>query len=238
MIHLQTHLSLDGITLSIEQTFTERVIGIFGPSGAGKSSLLRVITGLERRARGRIVFDDQIWQDSAQRIFLPPELRHIGYVPQEGLLFPHLSVRQNILSGARRARQLGTEPPLERVSGLLEVTGLLDRRVQTLSGGERQRVALARALCSGPRLLVLDEPLASLDLSLRRRILPLLRRVREEFQIPMLLVSHDPDEITALCDHVIALQRGQVVAVGGTIEVLSNPAVLAPSPSWMVKTGR
>ncbi|RMH22674.1 MAG: molybdenum ABC transporter ATP-binding protein [Acidobacteria bacterium] len=220
-------LALDRFELAAAFTTAAPVTGIFGPSGAGKTSLLEAIAGLRRGARGRIALGDDVWLDSDGGRFLPPERRHLGYVPQDGLLFPHLDVRANLLAGARRARRAGGDPAatLAAVAALLELEPLLDRPTTALSGGERQRVALGRALCSGPRLLLLDEPLASLDLPLRRRLLPFLRRVREELTVPMLLVSHDPIEVQALCDDLLALHAGRVVARGTPRQVLTDPEV-------------
>ena len=212
-------------------------VGIFGPSGAGKSSLLEALAGLDRGAQGRIEWlgdstsgDETVpepWLDSERRLHLPPERRGVGYVPQEGLLFPHLDVRANLLAGAERARRRGLDVTaiLGELGRMLEIEDLFDRRPATLSGGERQRVALARAVCSGPRLLLLDEPLAALDLPLRRRILPLLLQVRRRLELPWILVSHDPIEIQALCDEVLVLRQGRCVAHGPTREVLADPGV-------------
>lgn len=227
VLDLKLSVPLDRFDLAVEMATTSQVTGVFGASGAGKTSLLKAIAGLKRRAQGQIRLGDRLCLDSAAGIYLPPEARDIGYVPQEGLLFPHQNVRQNLLAGAGRARRNGNAEAVsfERVCALLELEALLEREVATLSGGERQRVALGRALCSGPRLLLLDEPLAALDLPMRRRLLPYLRRLRAQLTVPMLLVSHDPTEIQALCDEVIALADGQVIARGTPREVLTDPAV-------------
>ena len=221
-------LPLDHFDVRAAFTAARHVTGIFGPSGAGKTSLLQSIAGLKRRATGHVRLGEEVWLDSPRRIYVRPESRSIGYVPQEDLLFPHHNVRRNLLAGASRARRSGNslERTFQTVCELLEITPLLDRDVATLSGGERQRVALGRAICSGPRLLLLDEPLASLDLPLRRRVLPFLRRVVDQFQIPMLLVSHDPMEVQALCDELIVLAKGEVVARGEPPDVLTDPRVL------------
>ena len=227
--HLSVDISLplDHFDLRARFTATSHVTGIFGPSGSGKTSLLQSIAGLQRRAKGRVQLGQGVWLDSANNIRVRPESREIGYVPQEGLLFPHLNVRQNLLAGAARARRAGA--PLEEtfriVCDLLEINALLEREVGALSGGERQRVALGRAICSGPRLLLLDEPLASLDLPLRRKVLPFLRRVVDQFQIPMLLVSHDATEVQALCDELIVLSNGEVVTKGKPHTVLTAASV-------------
>ncbi len=220
-------LPLDHFDVRAAFTAARHVTGIFGPSGAGKTSLLQSIAGLKRRATGHVRLGEEVWLDSPRRIYVRPESRSIGYVPQEDLLFPHHNVRRNLLAGASRARRSGNslERTFQTVCELLEITPLLDRDVATLSGGERQRVALGRAICSGPRLLLLDEPLASLDLPLRRRVLPFLRRVVDQFQIPMLLVSHDPMEVQALCDELIVLAKGEVVARGEPPDVLTDPRV-------------
>lgn len=230
---------LDRFTLQVSWCAQGRATGIFGPSGAGKTTLLEAIAGLDRRAQGVIRLDQTtagdvveapsaaFWLDSARGVCLPTEQRGIGYVPQDGLLFPHFDVRRNLLAGARRASEQGVDITnlFDSVTDLLELRPLLRRPAPDLSGGERQRVALGRALMSGPRILLLDEPLASLDLGLRRRILPLLVRVRDEMRIPLLFVSHEPTEVQALCDDVLVLDRGQVVAEGPTHEVLTKPEV-------------
>jgi molybdate transport system ATP-binding protein len=226
-LHVALRLPLDRFAVEVEITCRHPVTGIFGASGAGKSSLLEAVAGLRRGARGRVQLGETVWLDSSTGVDLPSHRRAVGYVPQEGLLFPHWDVRRNLLAGARRARAHGQDPQarLREVVPLLELEPLLHRPVATLSGGERQRVALGRALCSGPRLLLLDEPLAALDLPLRRRLLPLLRRLREQLTIPMLLVSHDPIEVQALCDALIVLRQGAVIAQGEPREVLTDPAV-------------
>jgi molybdate transport system ATP-binding protein len=215
-IQAKLDLPLDRYTLSVDIEFRRHVTGIFGISGSGKTSLLDTVAGLRRGARGMLRLGNQVWQDSSRRVFIPPERRKIGYVPQDGLLFPHRDVRANLTLGQRRAREQGqdVEALQQEVIALLELDPLLKRSVDTLSGGERQRVALGRALCSGPRLLLMDEPLAALDHGMRHRLLPFLRTIRQSFDIPMLLVSHDPIEVQALCDDLVVLRDGQVVAQG------------------------
>ena len=220
---VQVRLPLDRFELNIDLRTEKHVTGIFGVSGAGKTSLLETICGVRRQARGMIALGAETWLDSDRGVFVKPSQRHIGYVPQDGLLFPHKNVRHNLLAGRKRGLRRGhpVQRTFETVVHILELDPLLERSVHALSGGERQRVALGRALCSGPRLLLLDEPFASLDLALRRRLLPFLRRVRAEFQIPMLFVSHDPLEVQALCDDLIVLREGRVISHGDPRSVLT-----------------
>jgi molybdate transport system ATP-binding protein len=195
--------------LEIHEQVERRITALFGPSGAGKTTVLDAIAGLRTPASGRIAIGPRILFDGG-KTNLPSHQRHVGYVPQDVALFPHMNVRRNILYGRRRGQKL----VLETVATMLEVTPLIDREVATLSGGERQRVALARALMSAPELLLLDEPLAAVDLELRKRILPYLERVRDELGVPILYVTHDRDEVSRLADHVIVLSRGSVVRSG------------------------
>ena len=226
-LEIDLRLPLDRFELTVRHVAGNGITGVFGASGAGKSTLLQTIAGLRRRASGRLLFDGEIWLDSARRQHVPAQTRRVGYVPQEGLLFPHWSVKRNLLAGSERARAAGQSPEatLARVAELLELEPLLQRSAADLSGGERQRVALGRALCSGARLLLLDEPFAALDLPLRRRLLPYLSRIRAELTVPMLFVSHDPIEVQALCDDLLVLREGSVVARGEPRRVLSNPEV-------------
>jgi len=225
----RVRLALDRFDLNVDITTRHQVTGIFGVSGSGKTSLLEAICGLRREAQGYIRLDDEVWLDTAKRTCVKPERRNIGYVPQDGLLFSHKNVRQNLLAGARRAIRNGhpLRVTLRLVTEILELGPLLERSVTTLSGGERQRVALGRAICSGPRLLLLDEPFASLDLALRRKLLPFVRRIRSEFRIPMLFVSHDPLEVQALCDDLIVLRDGATIAHGEPRQVLTDPDIFS-----------
>ncbi len=208
----QLRLPLGAFTLELDATLPGRVTAIFGASGAGKTSLLELIAGLRRPAAGAIRLADTTLTDVATFTFVRPEHRAIGYVPQEGALFPHLSVRQNLLYGFASARTRPADLTLAHVTAVLEIDPLLERATATLSGGEKQRVALGRALLAAPRLLLLDEPLAGLDAPLRARLLPYLARVRDEFVIPMLYVTHSPDEVMALCDDVLVLTAGRITA--------------------------
>jgi molybdate transport system ATP-binding protein len=191
------------------------VTGLFGASGAGKTSLINMIAGLLRPDRGSIAIDGEVLDDTAARIHVPAHRRRIGYVFQDARLFPHLDVRHNLDYG-RRMNRLADDPAQRaRVTDLLDIGRLLDRRPGQLSGGERQRVALGRALLAQPRLLLLDEPLGSLDEERKVEILPYLVRLRDEAGIPMVYVSHDPAEMRQLATQIVMLKRGRVTAFGG-----------------------
>lgn len=198
---------------------------VFGPSGAGKSTLFEALVGISRKARGRLVLAGELLQDTAAGVFVPAWRRGLGWVPQDAALIPHRTVSENLRLGAGRAG--ATAPALmRRATEVLELDGLLDRPVDALSGGERQRAALARALASGPRALLLDEPLASLDVALRARVLPFLLRIREELDLPMLVITHDADEAMLLGEHVVVMDAGRIVAEGSPEETLWSLAVL------------
>ncbi len=208
MIALTFDLAQGGFGLSVDLRVDGRVVALVGPSGSGKTTVLEAIAGLRTPRAGRIAIGDRVLFSSADRIDLPARARHVGYVPQDGMLFPHMSVRRNVLYGAPRQRGGVEGPSLDRVLAMLEIAPLIDRPVAGLSGGERQRVAVARALMSAPALLLLDEPLAAVDVPLRRRIVPSLERVRDELQVPMLYVTHDREEADALADWTITLDAG------------------------------
>jgi molybdate transport system ATP-binding protein len=191
------------------------VTAVFGPSGAGKTTLVNMIAGLVAPDRGRITLADAVLFDSAQRIDLPAHRRRIGYVFQEGRLFPHLSVAGNLDYGRRMCGLASDATEMTRIVALLDLGHLTDRRPGKLSGGERQRVAVGRALLMRPRLLLLDEPLASLDAARKREILPYLERLRDEVGIPMVYVSHHAGELRRIATSVVRLDAGRVAAVGG-----------------------
>lgn len=220
MIELGVELPLSRFPLRVEATLGGAVTGVLGPSGSGKTSLLEVLAGLRPAARGRIVVGGAVWLDSAAGVRVPPERRRVGYVPQSAGLFPHLRVSENVAFGAR-----GDARRVETAIATLGLGELLERYPARLSGGERQRVALARALASDPSLLLLDEPLASLDASLRERILPYLLRVRDEWRVPMLYVTHNVGEALLLADQALLLRDGAVEAVGRPLDLLSSPAL-------------
>jgi molybdate transport system ATP-binding protein len=191
------------------------VTALFGPSGAGKTTIVNMIAGLLAPKRGRIALDDAVLFDSAARINVPPHRRRIGYVFQEGRLFPHLSVRANLDYGRFMSGLERDEEAWRHVVGILDIGHLLDRRPGRLSGGERQRVAMGRALLTRPRLLLLDEPLASLDAARKREILPYLKRLRDEVGVPMIYVSHQPAEVRQVATQVVRIEDGRVTATGG-----------------------
>ena len=209
MIAVDIEIRQGSFTLTAAFSLETRAAALFGPSGAGKTTILDAIAGLRTPRRGTIAVDGRVLYSSDGRVNLPAHQRHVGYVPQDVALFPHMNVRRNLLYGSHA----GESPGLDRVLAILEIEPLIDRRVTDLSGGERQRVALGRALMSGPSLLLLDEPLAAVDVPLRRRILPYLRRVRDELRVPILYVSHDRDEVEELADAVVRLEGGLVAGV-------------------------
>lgn len=213
-------LPLAPFTLEVDTTVTAEVTALFGPSGSGKTSLLDLIAGLRRAPSARIELDGRVLTDTRSRREVPARDRRIGYVPQDGALFPHLSVRQNLLYGAKKDRPAGDPFTFEHVAGILEIEPFVDRGVGQLSGGERQRVALARALLSSPELLLLDEPLVGLDRPLRERVLVYLQRARDELGVPMIYVTHQPDEVLALCEEVLLLDGGRITGRGAPGEVL------------------
>lgn len=198
-------LPLAEFALEVDVDLPLRTTALCGPSGSGKTSLLEVIAGLRRPERGLIRIDERTLFDRAHHVDVAPRLRRVGYVPQDDALFPHLSGRANMLYGSRNDGELA------HVEQLLELSALGSRPVKQLSGGERKRIALARALLSGPHLLLLDEPLAGVHAGLRERVLKYLVRVRDEFFVPMIYVTHDLSEAAAVCEEVVMIERGHVV---------------------------
>lgn len=219
MIEIDVRLPLAAFDLRIATTLSEGVTSIVGPSGAGKTSLLEVIAGIRRGARGFISIGGEVLLDSERRIALPPERRRIGYVPQDAGLFPHLSARRNI-EFASRSREAAAE-----AASKLEVSHLLDQYPSQLSGGERHRVALARALAMNPRMLLLDEPLAALDQPLRERILVHLKRIRDTERLPILYVTHHAAEALALSSEAVVIEKGRLVEQGSATSVLHRRSV-------------
>ena len=210
MITLAFSLAQGAFVLDVREKLEGGITALFGPSGSGKTTTLDAIAGLRKPRSGSISVGGRVLFDAEGAVDLPPHQRHVGYVPQDPALFPHMNVRRNVLYGRRPGQKL----ELATVVRMLEVGDLLERRVPELSGGERQRVALARALMSAPDLLLLDEPLAAVDVERRRRILPYLLRVRDELGVPVIYVSHDRIEVDQLADRVLILEGGRVVARG------------------------
>lgn len=210
--HLQAQLDVpgDGVTV------------LFGPSGSGKTTLLRCLAGLERSATGTLKFGDTVWQDEARGIFVPVHERPIGLVFQEPRLFSHLSVRSNLLYGYKRIPARERRIVLDEVVDVLDIAHLLDRRPRFLSGGESQRVAIGRALLTSPKLLLMDEPLASLDLQRKRELLPYIRRLQSKWEIPIIYVSHSLGEVLQLVDTMAVLKQGKIVAQGPVDNVFSQ----------------
>jgi molybdate transport system ATP-binding protein len=214
VIVLQVEKQLGDFSIDASFTGGSGVTALFGSSGAGKTSVINMISGLLKPDRGRITLGDEVLFDAARGIDLPVSRRRIGYVFQEGRLFPHLSVRHNLDYGRWVSGYVADTAVFERVVELLNIGHLLDRRPGKLSGGERQRVAIGRALLMRPRLLLLDEPLASLDAARKRDILPYLERLRDEAGVPMIYVSHNAAEIKRLAGRVVQLEGGKVVGIG------------------------
>ncbi|HEY0220073.1 MAG TPA: molybdenum ABC transporter ATP-binding protein [Afipia sp.] len=219
MLSVDVAKQLGEFSLKVAFESKSRVTGLYGASGSGKSSLVNIVAGLSEPDRGRIAIDSEVLDDTAANIHLPPYKRRIGYVFQDARLFPHRSVAQNLDYGRRMNGLQRDDARQQRIIDMLDIGALLARRPAQLSGGERQRVALGRALLSQPRLLLLDEPLGALDLDRRAEILPYLERLRDEEKVPMVYVSHDPEEIRRLAGQVVILKSGRVAAFGG-VELL------------------
>ncbi len=221
MLRVDVSKQLGDFSLQASFASEGRVTGLFGASGAGKTSLINMIAGLLKPDRGVVTLDGETLDDTSARVHVPPHRRRIGYVFQDARLFPHLDVRQNLDYGRRMNRLAEDSAQRKRVVDLLDIGDLLDRRPGQLSGGERQRVAFGRALLSKPRLLLLDEPLGSLDEGRKVEILPYLVRLRDEAGIPMVYVSHDAAELRQLATQIVLLRRGQIAAFGG-VKVLTG----------------
>ena len=229
-------LPLAGFDLEMDVEVRGRVTTVFGPSGAGKTSLLDLVAGLRHARSAFIQLDDRVLMDTANRLSVPTRQRGLGYVPQDLALFSHLSVRQNLLYGHSANGTRDARFSFEHVVEVLEIQTLVSRGVTELSGGEKQRVALARALLASPRLLLLDEPLASLDAPLKAKIIPYLVRIRDEFRIPMLCVTHDRYEALALADEIIVLVNGRVLQTGSVLDVFNRPTSAAVAKIVGVET--
>lgn len=237
---IRARLRIDRRDFSLEVDLTLPgcgITGLFGHSGSGKTTCLRAMAGLERASNGYFAIGDEVWQDESTGRFVPPHRRALGVVFQEASLFPHLSVRGNMQFGEKRAPKHHFALP--EVAELLGIEHLLDRSPSQLSGGERQRVAIARALLAAPQILLLDEPLAALDLKRKLEILPYMERLHRELSLPIIYVSHSPDEVARLADHLVLLDQGRVVASGPLKQVLSRidlPAAFADDAGVVIET--
>ena len=244
MIHLQINIARSAFELKLElQLPAQGITAIFGPSGSGKTTFLRAVAGLEKNPQGLIQIGENIWQDTKQGIYIPTWQRPLGYVFQESSLLPHLSVAENLNFGLKRVLKSANSAPtaankaLQASIELLGIGGLLQRMPDELSGGERQRVAIARAIAMQPQLLLMDEPLASLDAARRQEIFPWLARLRDELKVPMLYVTHSAEEVTRLADHLLVLDRGQIKAQGPVNQVLTqvmNPVVVGEDAGALI----
>jgi molybdate transport system ATP-binding protein len=221
MLAVDIEKRLGDFAIRVAFESTGSVTALFGSSGSGKTSIVNMVAGLIKPDRGRIALDDTVLFDSATRMNVPMHRRRVGYVFQEGRLFPHLSVAANLDYGRRMSRLPPDEAGQRRIVDLLDIGHLLDRRPGRLSGGERQRVAVGRALLMRPRLLILDEPLASLDAARKREILPYLVRLRDEAHMPMVYVSHQAGELRRIATTVVRLDGGRVMQTGG-LELLDQ----------------
>jgi len=222
MAGIDARFKLDwpGFSLDVDLNLPGRgVTALFGHSGSGKTTLLRCIAGLEHAPQGRLVVDGEVWQDAGRRV--PTHQRPIGYVFQEASLFAHLSVLGNLRYGMKRVSDV-QRVSIDQAIELLGIGHLLDRKPDRLSGGERQRVGIARALAVSPRLLLMDEPLAALDLKRKQEILPYLERLHDELEIPVLYISHSPDEVARLADYLVAMDGGRVIAAGPLADTLAR----------------
>lgn len=212
-------LKIEHLEISLSAELNQQITGIFGPSGAGKTTLLELVAGIKKPTHGSISIGSDVVTDSSTRTFVRPEHRRVGYVPQDLALFPHLTVRENLLYSTRGHHEPGH---YEEILATLEITQLLSRFPENLSGGEKQRVAIGRALMSSPRILLLDEPLANLDSALKSTLLELLRTVAARLSLPILYVTHDADELAALVEEVLIVQAGKLVRQGRFSQLFST----------------
>ncbi|MDP1657188.1 MAG: molybdenum ABC transporter ATP-binding protein [Hylemonella sp.] len=222
-LQLTARLERTGFTLDVDLHLPARGVSVlFGPSGSGKTSCLRVLAGLEPQAQGVVRVDGELWQDSAQRVMRPVHQRALGYVFQEASLFDHLSVRDNLMYGFQRTPPAARRHAWDHGLELLGIAHLLERSPLDLSGGERQRVAIARALATSPRVLLMDEPLASIDAARKNEILPWLEQLHAQLDIPVVYVTHSSDELARLADHVVLLGEGRALCSGPVMELMTR----------------
>ena len=239
MIHARLKLNYSGFSLDVDLQLPGRgVTALYGHSGSGKTTCLRCIAGLEQAGQGFIQVNDEVWQDSDNRVFVAPHKRALGYVFQEASLFPHLSVLANLEFGLRRIPRQQRRVDMAHATELLGIGHLLGRDPQNLSGGERQRIGIARALLTSPKLLLMDEPLAALDTQRKNEILPYLQRLHDELDIPVLYVSHSQDEVARLADHLVLLSDGKALAsgpIGETLARLDLPLALGDDAGVVIE---
>ncbi|HEX2653810.1 MAG TPA: molybdenum ABC transporter ATP-binding protein [Xanthobacteraceae bacterium] len=221
MLDVDVEKRLGAFSIAAKFKAKDGVTALFGPSGSGKTTIINMIAGLVTPDRGRLIHDGNILFDKAAGIDVPPGRRRFGYVFQDGRLFPHLSVRSNLDYGRRMCGLAPDQVEFDRIVGMLDIAHLVKRRPGHLSGGERQRVAIGRALLMRPRLLMLDEPLASLDVQRKAEIMPFLERLRDEAKVPMIYVSHHAAEIRRLATSVIRVEGGRIITTGG-LELLET----------------
>jgi molybdate transport system ATP-binding protein len=222
-IQARFHIAHDGFALDVDLQLPGRgVSALFGASGSGKTTCLRAIAGLEHAPGGYLSVNGEVWQDDSCGLFVPTHQRPLGYVFQEASLFAHLSIRRNLEYGMRRVPERERKVSLAQAVELLGIAPLLERMPDKLSGGEKQRVAIARSLATSPRILLMDEPLAALDLKRKNEILPYLERLHDELEIPLIYVSHAPDEVARLADHLVVLENGSALASGPLSETLAR----------------
>jgi len=224
-LELSLRHRVGALTLDVDFTAPQGVTVLYGRSGAGKSTIINAVAGLVTPQQGRIALDGRVLLDTDTRTNLRPHRREVGYIFQEGRLFPHLTVRQNLTYGRWFARRGAAREDMGRIVEMLGIGPLLDRRPERLSGGEKQRVAIGRALLSAPRMILADEPLAALDDARKAEILPYFERLRDEVAVPILYVTHSAGEVARLATTVIALQDGKVARQGPALDVLSDPMV-------------
>ena len=225
MINVEVKNRTENFELDVSFDFLTGITGIFGRSGAGKTTLINIIAGILRPHSGKIMFDEKVIFDSDKNVNLPKHLRRIGYVAQDSQLFPHYNVEKNLVYSKSHGTSQAAN--FKQVVDVLGIVNILDRRPNSLSGGEQQRVAIARAILSEPDLLIMDEPLSSLDLQRREKILPFIERLRDSINMPILYVSHDLSEITRLADNLILLDAGKIVKSGTVEEMMSNIEIMS-----------
>ncbi len=225
---LSAHLkcSKGNFTLDIEVDFIRGITGVFGPSGAGKTTLMHLLVGLEKPDEGFVQIEDTMIVDTSKNIYESARNRKIGYVFQEGRLFPHMNVRKNLLFATKYVEKGKQIIEFDELVNLLELNNLLEKRPKQLSGGEKQRVAIGRALLSSPKLLLMDEPFSSLDVKLRRQIIPYLIKINRKFNIPMLVVSHDLPDLLSLTRELFLLKNGRVVGHGNYLDLIEQENML------------